>query len=102
MRRYYGAELPATRTCPLSCPPPPSNGTVEPKHAGIIIRVSGFESPPPAWEVPARAGVSHRQMLPRQDRIGTCDCARSWPRHPTARLDVGCPRRLSRLLSIAE
>jgi hypothetical protein len=32
------------RLCPLLCPPAPSNGTVEPKHTGIIIRVSGFES----------------------------------------------------------
>src|SRR3954451_16388626 len=35
MRRYYGAESPATRTCPRSCPPAPSSredARVLPRH----------------------------------------------------------------------
>lgn len=44
------AQLPIlTQTCPLSCPPAPSNGAVEPRSSGIIIRVSGYESAPLAW-----------------------------------------------------
>jgi hypothetical protein len=42
------ASAPTPRLCPLSCPPAPANARVEPKHIGIIIRVSGVRVPPPA------------------------------------------------------
>ena len=39
---------PKARLCHLLCPPAPSNGAVEPKRRGIIIRVSAVRVPPPA------------------------------------------------------
>src|SRR4051794_6047769 len=52
--------------CPLSCPPAPSNGAVEPRGSGIIIRVSGVRVPPPAPpEALQTAGLSRSE---RRDR----------------------------------
>jgi hypothetical protein len=40
------ATWPTVRMCPLLCPPAPSNGAVEPRSSGIIIRVSRWPSRP--------------------------------------------------------
>ena len=68
MRPARGA--PSARGCvPFSCPPAPSNGAVEPKHSGIIIRVSGVRVPPPAWEVPANGWFLRWQDIAMSFRV---------------------------------
>ena len=59
------------QTCPLSCPPDPSNDGAEPKCSGIIIRVSGVRVPPPACAVPANRQVSALLALRGTCRIET-------------------------------
>jgi hypothetical protein len=50
----------AAHSCPLFGPPAPSNPAVEPKHSGIIIRVSGVRVPPPASRFRANSALQSR------------------------------------------
>jgi hypothetical protein len=91
------------RLCPTACPIRAQCPTAEPKSPGIMIRVSGFESPPPAWKrlqirlwntVSAR-GMRFRCSSGRLAARPPCRVAESTPlRRKRARANVRSTRSL--------